>query len=158
MRKLVSFIIILLFLCLTSLSYAAGSVTQQLSSYDSGRLKILTFSWTADSSNAKVPGAVTSVSTTNALQGYYIYMVVTKPGSPAPTSNYDIILNDQDGMDMMGGTLANRSATAVENAVPKVDTTNTLYGGRFVNGNITLLVDGNLVNSAKGTVKIFLSK
>ncbi len=47
-------------------------------------------------------------------QGYYLYAVRTIPGTTAPAANYDITIIDTESVDIMGGKLANRSATAAE--------------------------------------------
>ena len=61
-------------------------------------------------------GSFTCV-TNNDVTGW-ILLVKTDPGATAPTPNYDIDLDDSGGMDIMGGALDNRSATAREGALP----------------------------------------
>ena len=54
-----------------------------------------------------------------------------------------------------GGTLADRDETNSEQAVPCVDTTNSVYGARWVSGKLTLNLSGNSVASATGTVVVY---
>ncbi len=89
--------------------------------------------WTSDA-DGEVDGTTGCQITING----YVMQVVTDPSATAPTTLYDIVLLDEFGVDVMGGSLANRSATATEQAV-------TLIGGvampRFVNGIVALEVD-----------------
>jgi len=137
----------LLVLCLVTQSQAAGTVTQT-STNVSKDVTQLTYTWTADASDGSVPA-------TSSEQSYdgYVVLVVTDPGSTAPTDNYDITLTDGDGVDIMGGTLANRDTANTEQAVPKID---AVYGARWVSGAITLTITNNSVNSATGEVKIWI--
>jgi hypothetical protein len=41
---------------------------------------------------------------------------VTNPGATAPTDNYDIVVNDADGVDVAAGVLANRDTANSEQA------------------------------------------
>lgn len=52
--------------------------------------------------------------------GYYgqVVALFTDPGSTAPTDNYDIVVNDPDGYDVMQGAGANRDTANSETAVP----------------------------------------
>jgi hypothetical protein len=90
------------------------------------------------------------------VQGLYITLVITNPGSPAPTDNYDIVINDSDGVDVMGGTLANRDTSNSEQALPYIGS--LAYGPRQIDGILTFSLSGNSVNSATGTCKVFLGR
>jgi len=131
-------------LCLffTAPVMAAGSVTQSWTS------PTLTFSWVGDVSGGGVPAEISELEF-NA----YVCLVVTNPGTTAPTDNYDITLTDEDGIDIMGGQLANRDTADSESAVPKIG---TVYGCRPIDGTITLNITNNSVNSATGTVKVWI--
>lgn len=113
-------------------------------------VQVITVSWTAHTD-----GVVTAETIDVDPQGY-VFMVVTNPGATAPTALYDITLTDADGVDIMGGTLADRSATASEQAVPAVST--GLYGGRYVIGGLTLNISNNSVNSATGTLVLYVAR
>lgn len=134
---------------MVGLAYGAGTVTQSYVS-KTNSVSLLTYTWTADASAATVPATASTVS----IDGYVI-LVITNPGSTAPTDNYDITLTDADGVDVMGGTLANRDAANTEQAVPMIG---AVYGGRWVSGIITLNITNNSVNSATGTVQVFVQR
>ena len=109
------------------------------------------FSWTADASAHTVPATDSKW----AINGYVILVVTNPDGDTAPTDEYDITLTDEDDCDIMGGNLADRSDTNTEQAVPKIG---TVYGGRWVSGILTLNISGNSVNSAAGTVKVYIQR
>lgn len=58
-------------------------------------------------------GVVTGSVTTNKYTGE-IVRLVTDPGATAPTAAYDITILDEDGVDVLVGAGADRSATATE--------------------------------------------
>jgi hypothetical protein len=123
---------------------------------------VLKFAWTADESD----GSFTSVSTddtdvtphttiTDLIKGLDIAYATTNPGATAPTANYDITVTDGDGEDIFGGNLGNRSATATESAVCKIGSSSAV---RAIHSALTLNITNNSVNSATGTVKLYLQK
>lgn len=140
----------------------AGSVTQTLEVKEptgistGGKAKVLTFSWTADAADGSVPDTAVNVANLAAIQGMLIHQITTNPGAVAPTAGYDIVINDDDGIDIAGGALTNRSATVSERVVPKADVANSIFGPVPVGDSLTLQITGNLVNGATGTVKLFL--
>lgn len=113
-------------------------------------VQVITVTWVAHTD-----GTVTAETIDIDPQGY-VFMVVTNPGGTAPTTLYDITLTDADGVDIMGGKLADRSATASEQAIPAVMT--GVYGGRYVIGGLTLNISNNSVNGAGGTVVIYVAR
>ena len=103
--------------------------------------------WTADTGDGSVP------STGCGLRGW-VFMAVTNPdGTKVPDDNYDIVLNDGNGFDVMGGTLANRSNTTTQQAFPIL--VGTTYGERFVDGGLTFVLSGNTDVSAAGICDIY---
>jgi len=130
--------------------YAAGSGTCTLSlqatPQDAKAIQLLTITWTGDASNGSVPTI-----TCPAISGFVI-LGVTDPGSTAPTTLYDVNMYDSDSGPVFGGAMADRSATASEQAMPLVGGT---YGPRWINGATTVTVTNNSVNSATGTIKIY---
>lgn len=140
------FALFMLFVACTP-AYAASVVTESVVGPESG-VKVVTLSWTAHTD-----GTVTSTAT-NAVMNGYIILVATNPGAVAPTTLYDITLTDSDGVDVMGGTLSDRSATASESALPLIG--GVAYGGRYVYGSLTLNISNQSVNSATGTVTIYV--
>jgi hypothetical protein len=76
----------------------------------------------------------------------YLHKVVTIPGTKAPTDNYDPVLKDAMGADLMGSSLLNQSATTVFQSVPMVGT--DAFQDVFAEGELTLSVTGNSVTKA----------
>lgn len=134
----------------------AGTITQSLAVISNSNLAVLTFTCTADSAAATFPDTPTSTDITNAILGMYITEVRTNPGAVAPQALYDIVVNDADGIDIMGGALLNRSATVSERAIPIMIT--GIYGCTAIDGILTISISGNNVNSAVTVVKVFLSR
>lgn len=125
--------------------FAVGTVTQTKTK-DDGKLRIITLSWTADSADATIPA--TTISNVDG----YVYAVITNPGSTAPTDNYDIVMTDADGIDVMGGALLNRDTSTSEQAFPSDGFS------RYVKGNLIATWTNNSVNSATGTLIIHIYK
>ncbi len=138
--------------------FAAGSCTVKVDKYPSGNMRVLTFSWTGDAGTGAVPDTTTDTDETADILGWYVYSIETNPGTPAPTASYDIVVNDAEGLDISGGMLADRSATATEKITPRLDTTYSIFGGVLIDGALTLKITNQTDVSATGTVKLLLSK
>jgi len=162
MKKLLraGFIGILLILMASS-AFAAGTVTQTISrmtkfSERDNDVYTVTLAWTAGAG-----GGVTAVPIsgpiTEQMQGRYIIQVLIVPGSggAAPTTLYDITLLDPNGIDVMGGALGDRSATATEVARPLPDPTK--YSG-LITGVLTFTLTNNTNASATGTAILFIQR
>lgn len=77
-----------------------------------------------------------------------IRRVVTIPdGSDAPSVDYDIVLDDEDGTDVMAGGLADRHTSNSESVVPTHDT--AVYAG------LLLPVISNAGDGKSGVIKIY---
>jgi hypothetical protein len=74
-----------------------------------GTVKKITLAWTSSTA-----GTVSGTATTNAYSGAISRLVTVPSTSAAPDLNYDIVLNDLDGTDVLMGAGANRSNTATE--------------------------------------------
>jgi hypothetical protein len=81
-----------------------------------------------------------------------IYLIETDPGTPAPTAAYDLTLLNDNGIDVMGGNLANRSATLTERASP------LRYQAQPVKGKLTLTLANNSEINAAFKVRIWFFK
>ena len=70
-----------------------------------------------------------------------ILAITTNPGATAPTDNWDVVLNNSDGFDILGAAGANRDTIVTERAA---------VTDGFVAGDetVTLVVTGNVVNDA----------
>ncbi len=155
MKKMKRFLVVLssiIFLVLPTYSWGAGTVTQELS-HLTNNFKSIVFTWVGDASDGSVPATESNWN----IHGY-ICKVITNPGSTAPTTLYDITLTNSDGVDVVHGQLADRSATASEEIVPVPADNVTVYGCSPVVGTITLNITNNSVNSANGTVTVIFTK
>lgn len=148
MKRLFIFIIMAIMLLMATSVWAAGTVTQTHSKVSSN-VTLWTFTCTADAADGSFPATASS----RDMEGYVI-LVVTDPGATAPTDNYDITLTDEDGVDVMGGELANRDTANTEQAIPLVG---NCYSPRWVQETLTLNISNNSVNSANIVVKIYVS-
>jgi hypothetical protein len=145
-------------------THAAGSwATETTKSY--GKINCTSFLWAADST-----GAVTSHVITTPIRGL-IYSVRTDPDtsvSPAdstgrkPSDNYDIVINITKAvasvgtaLDIMGGSLANRDSINVEDAAPKIGTTEWLASVNIIYEPLTIVITGNIKPNARGRIRIY---
>lgn len=73
-----------------------------------GSMKRIKFACETNAADGTADGTTT---------GYYdgaLLLVCTDPGATAPTADWDVALNDSDGVDLLAGQGADRSATATE--------------------------------------------
>lgn len=138
-------IMALLILLIPTLAFSAGSVTSE-DRRISAEYRVIVMTWIGDASDGSVP----NTDTLESINGC-VALVVTDPGSTAPTDNYDIVLNDDFGVDIMGGELANRDTANTEQVVPKMD---AVYGCRPVYGKLQLQITNQSVSSGNGVVYI----
>jgi len=71
------------------------------------------------------------------IQGRELVMGQTNPSATAPTADYDIVVNDDQGQDLFGGGLGDRSATATESAFTY---DGSVYGTRIVDGDLSIQI------------------
>jgi hypothetical protein len=145
------------FTAISTGAWAADTLSQSLwCEPKNADVCVFTFNWLDETADG-VSYAMTT-SNFNKIKGYYAYAIITNPGATAPTDNYDITLPDADGIDLAGGLLANRSSTVSQRIVPKVDETNSIYGGAPLLSPITLTIAdaGQNQAGATGTVIIVL--
>lgn len=89
----------------------------------------------------------------NALKGWYLYSAETNPGNgTAPTDNWDVVINDADGVDLAGGLLMNRDTATTE----LVNIGTGAYGYPLATGDLTIVHSGNVVISSTWTLIITL--
>ena len=108
-----------------------------------GTIKKIKAAWVSDDATGAVSGT-----TANYYDGRLIGAVTVPDGSAAPTDNYDIAVNDSDGVDVALGAFADR------------DTTNTEYRveasmAGVANSKLTLAVT-NAGNSKKGALYLYI--
>ena len=119
----------------------AGSATITYSSHDT--IKYVQWSWTSDASG-DMSGTDTVVVSGVALR------YATNPGSTAPTDNYDIVVNDEDGIDIAAGGLANRDTSNSEQVLTGGDAKD---GAAFI-GKLSLVVS-NAGNAKEGVLRMY---
>jgi len=158
MKKI--FITIILVLGFTWNVFAAGTINQTVTDVPETTVlaatKVVTFTCVGDSSGGSFPSTALSAANLEKISGMYIVEVRTYPQTTNPTAAWDAVINDAGGLDLMGGTLANRSASAAERAIPAMAT--SIYGGSPIIDAPTLVITGNSVNSAGIIIKVILSR
>jgi len=108
-----------------------------------GTIKKIKAAWTSDSATGAVSGT-----TTNSYDGRILGAITVPDGVAAPTDDYDIAVNDSDGVDVALGALGNR------------DETNTEYVAEasmaaVAHSKLTVAVTA-AGNSKKGTLYLFI--
>jgi len=92
----------------------AGTLTYEDKKPNSkGHIGKVTISWTSDSSG--------NVNGTYVPFNGFFERIVTNP-TDGPSANYDITLDDADGLDLANGDLANRHTTTSQAVVPSKGT------------------------------------
>lgn len=127
------------------------SVERSYNRYAEQIVEIVDITWTADAAAATVPD--TSIEN---LFGFLI-KAVTKPGGTAPTAASDAILGDpQDStLDALGGALTDKITTTTQQVYPVVSGGNLPV---YLAGDYTFKISNNAVNSATGTVRLYILK
>ena len=103
---------------------------------------------------AHTDGTVESVATPFNLDGFIILAIVVPSATVAPQASYDIELQDENGVDIMGGALSNLSATDPAQAMPLFGT--DFFAPRFVSGPLTIAMSGNNISGAKTALTLFI--
>jgi hypothetical protein len=141
-------IVIALFLILPIICLGASSQTETHITDLPGDVDIWTIAWTGHTD-----GTYTSYTTLWNVDGY-VFMVVTDPGATAPDDNYTVALTDSDGVDVMGGEMADCDTANTEQFVPKIGA--TVYGTRFVKGPLVISIGDNTANGSGGEIIIYI--
>jgi hypothetical protein len=140
---------------------AVDTITQTLDCYGGNPpdVCVWTMTWLDDTANgvsARMGTDQNGNSIFQQIKGYYAGSIITVPGSPAPTDQYDATLLDDFGIDLAGGLLANRATATPERIVPKKDATNTVYGGTELLTPVTLAISDASQNQAGATGKVIV--
>lgn len=91
----------------STLTMTSGTLTlTTVTSHDLAKYSAL---WVSDSAGA-VTGDLPNINGE-------ILRVVYNPGATAPTDDYDVVLNDADGVDLLNGTGANRDTANTESTI-----------------------------------------
>jgi len=158
--KRVLAITLILCLAFAQSCFAGGTISQALKCFGNGGLCRLTATCTGsavDGNFTSATGAAVGTTHLSTLSGYALFLMRTNPGSTAPTASYDITLTDAHG-DILGGSGANRSATATESVVPKIDGTNNLWGTAPWSTSLTVGITGNSATSASTVIEFWFVK
>ena len=82
-------------------------------------------------------------------------MIDFNPGSTGPTNGaWDVNLATSDGTQIMGTVLDDLSSTLSIGGAPN-PTLGNMSGNYYSNGQITMSIDDNVINTASFTVRIF---
>ena len=86
-----------------------------------------------------------------------VLCIDTVPGASAkaPTANYDLQLRNDLGVDVMGGSLANRHTSNAERAWPMVGAAE-VYVGVPTRGTLSVYRENNQVQDAEVTIRIYV--
>ena len=124
-----------------------GTVTE--TKEKQGPIGVVTLTITGDASGGSVPD--TDLAT---KIGGRLLALETNPGSPAPTTLYDITIDDADGHDVLEGVGANRAAAATEK-VAVVYSGTEIHPSVAKSDTLTLKVANQAVNDAVIVVKLY---
>lgn len=125
----------------------AGTVIQSIT--DIGQIiegiknifRVVTFTCVGDVSAGTIPDTPTTDAITAKIIGMYLLKAQIIPGTPAPTANSDVAINDANGIDMLGGNGTDQlDASGAKEAYPMI---NTKGGSQPVLGPLTLAVSNN---------------
>lgn len=143
----------------------AGTVSQTLTDIKPAKgyagasdvlMKKLTFTCVGDASNGTIPDTDTTAAITAAIKGMFVFMAIIEPGTPNPTADSDVYLEDEFGIDLLGGGAVDElDATGNKHVYPLLDAKG---GSPPVIGTLTLDVDNQAVNSAQYNIHIIFSK
>ena len=125
----------------------AGTVTETQAKR--GPVGIVTLAITADASDGSVPD--TDLATK--ISGKLLFLE-TNPGGTAPTSNYDITVEDADGHDVLEGVGANRHTSNTEK-VSIVMSGTEIHPAVGINDTLAFKLANNSENSATVSAKVY---
>lgn len=95
---------------------------------------------------------------TSRLSGTIVRVTFDPDGTDVPTSNYDLVLNDENGVDVLAGQGANLSDTTSTSVIPGIpfkDGTTTSVGPMVIDGELTP-VASNMGNAKKTKIILYL--
>jgi len=113
-----------------------------------GTVKKISWAWVAHT-DGKVALATTNAKTTKAYNGEILRLVTIPDGTTAPSDNYTVQVNDEDGTDVLiGAATANRDAANTEQVIAS-------SLGCVANDKLNLYVEG-AGSGGKGTVHLYI--
>ena len=117
--------------------------------YTQGLIRKLRLDCVFDTSD----GSFASYDLTNKMDGYLLAMETNPDGTPDP--NYDIVLNDADGVDILLGGGANRHTTTTEVVALKMGT--YFHPVVLPDQTYSLVITGNTDTSSSVAINLFYS-
>lgn len=127
----------------------AGTTTMTSVQPKGCKIAVYTISSTSDAS-----GNVTA--TLPNIQGK-LTRVVTNPGATAPTDDWDVVLNDADGLDVFMGKGANRDTANSEQFTPFTTDGTNVSAGVAVGGTHTLSAT-NAGNAKVFVIRLYVER
>jgi len=159
MKKILALMVFCMMVLYSVAAFAVveGACTQSLTKFKTANpnLMVLTFTCLGSSNDGDFPSISTTAAITSEITGWYISEVRTYPGTKAPQDQWDIVINDSDSFDLMGGTLANRAQTA-QRALPLWTT--ATYASIPIYGTLAFVITGTNVTESTPIIKVFLVK
>jgi|GEM_PF-1556299 len=134
-------------------SFTVTAVADVESDVGSGWAKsfqVIKAAWTAAADGSKANATIPAV------KGRLL-MIVTDPGATAPADNYDLTILDQYGVDVAGGTLANRDTANSEAVQPLAGTLAWSYG-RPIKGPLTVTFTAQANANCDGEIYLFVAE
>ncbi len=131
-------------------SFAVGLTLESFTISPKEQMAELVYTLTT-AADGSFPTEVLAPGITGQLKWFYLDMILVDPGSPSPTSLYDIKIRDAYTVDILGGNGDDRSATEGEQILPKVSGSE---GDRLITTGLKIEMTGNSVNGA--IIKIVL--
>jgi len=126
---------------------AVGTITQTATLV--GHIRRLTFTCTASSTDGSFPATVV----TTPIEGRLLKLV-TNPGTVQPTDNYDVVITNQHGHDVLEGVGADRDTLNTED-VPIVYSGTGTHPCVDESDTLTIALTNNSVNSAVTVVDLY---
>ena len=114
-----------------------------------GTIRRLDLTCTCDSTD----GSFAAAEISSKFQGTLMDLK-TNPGATAPTDNYDIVINDADGYDILEGVGANRHTTTTQK-VPIVYSGTAVHPVLHDSDTISVVITNNSVNSAVVVISLY---
>lgn len=126
----------------------AGTATQTETAWNGDQLASLEIAWISEDGGAnagKVDATISKVHGT--LEG----VAFNPSATAAPTADYDVVINDVDGVDVLGGKGADLSDST---ATYHGEATTSPVFPRATTGLLTLAIT-NAGNAKEGTIRLF---
>jgi hypothetical protein len=112
----------------------------------------VSIAWLCDSGDGSFVTASFPAADMPDILGKSCYFVITNPGTPAPTDDYDITISDANGLSVFGTQLNDRDTANTEQIAPVIS---SVYAPRLCVDQWTFALANNSVNSAVGVCDLY---